>query len=95
MQEVETGLAAVSALASAASAADRAQDQAARVLSLADDRYAGGLTNYLDVITAQQSLLNAQRQSAQIQAQRQLAAVYLVKVLGGGAEEAGTTGDRR
>ena len=89
MEEVENGLAAVSALTTAASSADRARDQAGRVLNLADDRYAGGLTNYLDVITAQQSLLNTQRQSAQIHAQRQLAAVYLVKALGGDPEPIG------
>ena len=51
---------------------------------LANDRYEGGAASYLDVITAQQSLLNAQRQAAQLVGQRMLVAVLLIKALGGG-----------
>ncbi len=54
------------------------------MVDVANDRYAGGLTTYLDVITAQQTLLANQRQQVQIHGQRMLVAVYLVKALGGG-----------
>ncbi len=37
------------------------------MLDLANDRYTGGLDTYLDVITAQQTLLANQRQAVQIQ----------------------------
>ena len=53
------------------------------MLLLANDRYQGGVASYLDVISAQQSLLNSQRQAAQLQGQRLLVAVFLVKALGG------------
>jgi outer membrane protein, multidrug efflux system len=53
------------------------------VLQLANDRYEGGATGYLDVITAQQSLLSSQRQAAQLLGQRLLVSVFLVKALGG------------
>jgi outer membrane protein, multidrug efflux system len=53
------------------------------VLQLANDRYEGGAAAYLDVITAQQSLLTAQRQQAQLLGQRLLVSVFLIKALGG------------
>ena len=49
----------------------------------ANDRYEVGATGYLDVITAQQSLLASQRQEAQLLGQRLLVSVFLVKALGG------------
>jgi multidrug efflux system outer membrane protein len=54
-----------------------------KVLQLANDRYEGGVASYLDVITAQQSLLSAQRQVAQLLGQRLQVSVFLVKALGG------------
>ena len=54
-----------------------------RVLDLATTRYEGGVATYLDVITAQQALLNAERLASQLQGQRLLVAVFLVKALGG------------
>ena len=53
------------------------------VLELATARYEGGATTYLDVITAQQALLSAERLSAQLSGQRLLTSVFLVKALGG------------
>ena len=63
--------------------AQRAAASSERVLQLANDRYEGGATGYLDVITAQQSLLASQRQEAQLLGQRLLVSVFLVKALGG------------
>jgi outer membrane protein TolC len=53
------------------------------VLELANARYQGGVSNYLDVISSQQALLNAERQASQLQGQRLLVSVFLVKALGG------------
>jgi multidrug efflux system outer membrane protein len=83
MQEVEDGITGSAALDRALVQARLAEQSAARVLQLANDRYEGGATTYLEVITAQQSLLNAQRQVAQLVGQRLLVAVLLVKALGG------------
>ncbi|MGN6388394.1 MAG: efflux transporter outer membrane subunit [Burkholderiaceae bacterium] len=84
MQEVEDGITGVATLERAHDQALRAVASAARVLDLANSRYEGGVASYLDVITAQQSQLNSERQAAQLQGQRLLTAVYLIKALGGG-----------
>jgi outer membrane protein TolC len=52
---------AVAALESAAAQAHVAIASARHMLDLATSRYEGGVTTYLDVITAQQSLLNSER----------------------------------
>jgi outer membrane protein TolC len=83
MQEVEDGILGGAALERAYSQALLAVESARRVLDLATARYEGGVSTYLDVITAQQGLLNAERQASQLQAQRLLVAVFLVKALGG------------
>jgi NodT family efflux transporter outer membrane factor (OMF) lipoprotein len=83
MQEVQDGIAGSAALDRALAQARLAEQSAGRVLELATDRYEGGATTYLEVITAQQSLLNTQRQAAQLLGQRLLVAVFLVKALGG------------
>ena len=83
MQEVQDGIGGSAALDRALAQARLAEDSAQRVLQLANDRYEGGVATYLDVITAQQSLLTSQRQVAQLLGQRLLVAVLLVKALGG------------
>ena len=83
MQEVEDGITGLSALERADTQARTAVGTARRVLDLATARYEGGATTYLDVITAQQSLLSAERQAAQLSGQRLLTSVFLIKALGG------------
>ncbi|TFY97215.1 efflux transporter outer membrane subunit [Ramlibacter humi] len=83
MQEVQDGISGTAALDSALAQSQLAVKSAERVLQLANDRYEGGAASYSDVITAQQSLLNAQRLSAQLLGQRLLVTVQLVKALGG------------
>ena len=83
MQEVEDGISGLSALDGAAAQAATALASAQRVLTLATARYDGGASTYSDVITAQQALLAAERQSAQLLGQRLLVTVFLVKALGG------------
>jgi NodT family efflux transporter outer membrane factor (OMF) lipoprotein len=91
MQEAEDGMTGYANLARAASEAGSAVKSAQRVYDLANDRYAGGLANYLDVITAQQALLANQRQQVQIVGQQMLVSIFLVKALGGGWSDAAVT----
>jgi len=53
-------------------------------LTLADVRYKSGIEIYLDVITAQTTLLNNQRTALNLQMQQLTASVQLIKALGGG-----------
>jgi NodT family efflux transporter outer membrane factor (OMF) lipoprotein len=83
MQEVQDGISGTLTLESAQAQAQTAIASAARVLDLANARYEGGVASYLDVISAQQGLLSVERQASQLQGQRLLIAVFLVKALGG------------
>ena len=84
MQEVEDGITGLAALDRAYVQAGAAVTSATRVLEMANARYEGGAAGYLEVITAQQFLLNNERLQAQLLGQRLLTAVFLVKALGGG-----------
>jgi multidrug efflux system outer membrane protein len=83
-QQVEDGFSGLTSLADAATSQEKAVDDARRYLNIANDRYVGGLVTYLDVITAQQTLLTNQRLATQILGQRLVTSVFLVKALGGG-----------
>jgi NodT family efflux transporter outer membrane factor (OMF) lipoprotein len=83
-QQVEDGLSGLNALSQASASQSAAVADAQRALQLASNRYTGGLTNYLDVISAQSALLTNQRSSVQILGQQLVTSVYLVKALGGG-----------
>ena len=83
MQEAEDGITGLAALDRASAQAAVAIASARRVLDLANARYEGGVATYLDVITAQQALLNNERLAAQLRGQRLLTSVFLVKALGG------------
>ena len=63
---------------------EQAVDAARRTLNISTDRYTGGLVSYLDVVTAQQTLLNNEQQLAVIRGQRLVTSVLLIKALGGG-----------
>jgi NodT family efflux transporter outer membrane factor (OMF) lipoprotein len=83
-QQVQDGIVGLSVLDGAAKQSHAAVMDAQRLLSLANDRYSGGLVAYLDVITAQQQLLTSERQDVQIRGQQHTVSVSLVKALGGG-----------
>jgi NodT family efflux transporter outer membrane factor (OMF) lipoprotein len=83
MQEAEDGITGLSALDRASTQATAAVAAARRVLDMSTTRYEGGASTYLDVITAQQSLLTTERQAAQLMGQRLVTSVFLVKALGG------------
>jgi NodT family efflux transporter outer membrane factor (OMF) lipoprotein len=83
MQEAEDGIIGLGALERAYAQAKVAIASAGRVLDIATTRYEGGIASSLDVITAQQSLLASERLAAQLQGQRLLTSVFLIKALGG------------
>jgi outer membrane protein, multidrug efflux system len=83
-QEVEDGLSGLNALSQASTSQSAAVEDSQRALQLANNRYTGGVTSYLDVITAQAALLTNQRLATQIRGQQLVTSVYLVKALGGG-----------
>jgi multidrug efflux system outer membrane protein len=83
-QEVEDGISNLSTLAQALATQGAAVEDARRALSIANNRYIGGVTSYLDVITAQTTLLTSERLETQLLGQQMVSSVYLVKALGGG-----------
>lgn len=83
-QQVEDGLSNLNTLSQAEQTQTAAVKDARRALDIANDRYIGGLTTFLDVITSQTLLLNNERLSTQLQGQQMVASVFLVKALGGG-----------
>jgi multidrug efflux system outer membrane protein len=88
MEEVENGITGLATLERAERQASASVRSAQRAFDIATDRYKGGVDTYLDVITAQQTLLTNQRQAVQIQGQQFTTAVFLVKALGGGWDPA-------
>lgn len=83
-QQVEDALSGLQNLSLAAESQQRAVEAARQALEIANNRYVGGLVTYLDVITAQENLLNNQRLATQILGQQLVTSVLLVKALGGG-----------
>jgi outer membrane protein TolC len=83
-QQVEDSLSGLDSLARAAETQSAAVADAHHALDIANDRYVGGLTTFLDVITAQSVLLSNQRLSTQLLGQQMVTSVLLVKALGGG-----------
>jgi NodT family efflux transporter outer membrane factor (OMF) lipoprotein len=87
-QEVEDGISGLSVLAEAAQTQQQTVDAAQRALTIANDRYVGGLVTYLDVVTAEQTLLDNKRLATQILGQQLTTSVSLIKALGGGWDAA-------
>ena len=83
-QEVEDSLAGLAVLDDASKAQAAAVTDAQKAVDIATNRYKGGLVSYLDVVTAQQTLLSNQRLAVQLEGQRLTTSVLLVKALGGG-----------
>ncbi len=83
-QEVEDGISNLSTLSQALATQGAAVNDARRALVIANNRYIGGATSYLDVINAQTTLLASERLQTQLLGQQMVSSVYLVKALGGG-----------
>jgi outer membrane protein, multidrug efflux system len=82
--EVQDDVTGLMVLDQARKSQQEAVDAARRTLDLSLNRYQGGLVSYLDVVTAQQNLLNNEQELAVIEGQRLVTSVLLVKALGGG-----------
>ncbi len=82
--DVENSLADIRHLADQAAAQERAVENARRAADLATDRYRSGIVAYINVVDAEREALNNERANAQLAGQRLVAAVQLIKALGGG-----------
>ena len=83
-QEVEDNLAALRILNDEAATADRRRQRRRASLAISTNRYKGGVTTYLEVLTAQTTQLTNQRTQADITTRQFAASVQLIKALGGG-----------
>jgi outer membrane protein TolC len=83
-QQVEDGLAAVRILENEAQVQDEAVAAAQRSLDLSTTRYKGGVTSYLEVITAQSAALTDEVTAVNILGRRMANTVLLIQALGGG-----------
>jgi NodT family efflux transporter outer membrane factor (OMF) lipoprotein len=83
-QEVEDDLAALRYLAEEAAQQQEAVIAANQSLELENDRYKAGTDSYLNVITTQTIALSDQQNAITILQRRMVAAVDLVKAVGGG-----------
>jgi outer membrane protein, multidrug efflux system len=87
-QEVEDQLAAQRFFDEQIEAQARALASAQRTVEVANNRYKAGLVTYLEVATAQSSALALERILVQLRGQKFVAAVGLIRALGGGWEPA-------
>ncbi len=85
--EVEDSLAAQILMADQYAAESEALLAARKQLEIANNRYRDGLTTYLDVVTAESAELNIEFGTVQLRGRQLVAAVILVKALGGGWRE--------
>ncbi len=83
-QDVEDNLAAARLLSQESEEQARAVAAAERALTLAQNRYQGGITSYLEVVTAQTTALANERTAVDLQTRRLTASLSLIKALGGG-----------
>ena len=83
-QEVEDNLAALRILEGEAGVQAEAVQAAERSLALSNIRYEGGVTSYLEVITAQNAALSDEVTAVNILGRRMASAVLLIEALGGG-----------
>jgi NodT family efflux transporter outer membrane factor (OMF) lipoprotein len=83
-QQVEDNVAALRILEHEAQVQEKAVVAAQKYLELANTRYVGGVTSYLEVTTAQSAALSDEVTAVTILGRRMVAAVTLVQALGGG-----------
>jgi NodT family efflux transporter outer membrane factor (OMF) lipoprotein len=83
-QQVEDNLASLRILSVEIQYQDTAVKSAERTLAIAKDRYRLGIDPYLNVITAETSLLSNQQTAVSLRIQQMTASVGLIEALGGG-----------
>ena len=84
---MESSLSGIRHLAERSSAQERAVASSRHAADLADERYRSGASGYLEVVDADREALTSERAKAQLTGQRLVAAVQLIKALGGGWTE--------
>jgi outer membrane protein TolC len=87
-QQVEDNLAALRILEQEARVQTSAVQAAQRSLDLSNARYSGGVTSYLEVITAQNAALTDEVTAVNILGRRMASAVLLIQAIGGGWDRA-------
>jgi NodT family efflux transporter outer membrane factor (OMF) lipoprotein len=87
-QQVEDNLAALRVLEDEADVQATAVKAAQRSLDLSVTRYKGGVTDYLEVITAQNAALADEVTAVNVLGRRMASAVLLIEALGGGWDKA-------
>jgi NodT family efflux transporter outer membrane factor (OMF) lipoprotein len=83
-QQVEDSMASVRILSQQMIKQEQAEKSSEEVLKLETARYETGVDPYLDVVTAQTTLLNNQQTLANLHVQQMTASVQLIEALGGG-----------
>ncbi|HKF47782.1 MAG TPA: efflux transporter outer membrane subunit [Terracidiphilus sp.] len=83
-EDVEDNLSQLRILNDETSVEQRAVASAQHSFDLSNQRYKGGATSYLEVLTAEQALLNNQRTLTDLQTRQFAASVQLIRALGGG-----------
>jgi multidrug efflux system outer membrane protein len=86
-QEVEDGLSGLRVLAQQSEAQARAVASSRRTATLSSARYNAGLVSYFEVVDAERTALQSERLATQIQGQRLVTSVFLIKALGGGWQD--------
>ncbi len=94
-QEVEDNLAALRILEEEAKVQDEAVRAARESVSLTTNQYKAGIVSYINVVTVQTTQLGNERTAMGILGRRLVAAVTLVKALGGGWSAAEIAADNR
>lgn len=83
-QDVEDNLAALRILDQESVTQNAAVEAAERSLAISTNRYKGGVTTYLEVLTAQTTQLANERTQADLATRQFVASVQLIRALGGG-----------
>ena len=89
MRDIEDQLSDLHLLAEKAQSLEETLVSAREYARLTEIQYKQGLTTYLQVIDANQTLLTNELSAAQAQSQRLSATVLLIKALGGGWQNPG------
>jgi NodT family efflux transporter outer membrane factor (OMF) lipoprotein len=83
-QDVEDNLSSLRILDDEAAVQQRAVAAAERSFNLSNQRYKGGVTSYLEVLTAETTLISDQRTLTDLETRQFAASVQLIRALGGG-----------
>ena len=83
-QDVEDNLSSLRILDQEAAVEQNAVAAAQRSFNLSNQRYKGGVTSYLEVLTAEATLISDQRTLTDLQTRQFAASVQLIRALGGG-----------